>query len=107
MKPTLYSKLIQSLVEANDNASLLLAHLLVDDPKALLLWSWMHNNAIVNSFFRPALAVIGLPSYGKTIIVGNVVASNFPELFSEGLKHMNTAEYVLNYKNKHYANTLE
>lgn len=84
-----------------DDASLLLAIMLVDDKKALLMWSWLHNNAQHNVYALGNLVEIGLPRYKHALLIGSIMDIHYKSILTECLsKHRKSVEYVLAYKTK-------
>lgn len=86
MKLTIYNKFIQTLVFSNQKASILLATLLVDDPRYLFVWCWYANRRRTCSDSRETLETLGLPTSNSVLMLPSILFNCKSDLFREAQK---------------------
>lgn len=69
---TLYNKTIQTLTLSNEEDNLILAYILVDDPIALVLYTWCSNNR---------RSIQGLPTVSYILRAGSVLREGWHSKF--------------------------
>lgn len=64
---TIHNKVIQNLV-VGDESSIRLALLLVNDRISLIMWSWLHNNKLINENEDPFFKDDSTISIGRVLL---------------------------------------